>query len=125
MTLNPVRGQVFYDGRPAKGVEATLYPVRAPNPPEIPKNPTATSDDQGRLAFGTYQPADGAAAGEYEIVLRWPKPAPAGAPPRETEAPDMLHGMYNIRHTNYKFTVAPGNNEIPPIKLAATQQPAP
>ena len=45
---HPVRGQVYYDGQPAAGVQVYLLPTAAPMVPDIPANPHATTGPDGR-----------------------------------------------------------------------------
>jgi len=70
------------------------------------------------------QPADGAPAGEYKVIIKWPAPAMAGAEDREGRGPklgpDRLKGKYyDLDKTSLKATVEKRSNEIPPFELSS------
>ena len=56
----PVKGQVFYEGRPAAGAVVILH--RATMAAHAPR-PRGRADAKGEFALTTYQTADGAPAG--------------------------------------------------------------
>ena len=64
---------MFYDGKPAAGVQVFLFPTAAPMVPDIPANPHGVTGPDGRFTIGTYADGDGAAEGSYQVVLFWPE----------------------------------------------------
>jgi hypothetical protein len=119
VATHPVRGQVYYDGKPAAGVEVFLFPVAAPGVPDIPANPHGETGPDGRFALGTYAEADGAAEGSYQVVLYWPE----STGDDEERHPDRLLGWYTVARSKLTATVPAGGVELPPIKLPAMKVP--
>ncbi len=132
ITPQPVTGRVFYDGKPAAGVQVTLIPTDAPMVPRIPRNPHATTTDDGSFSITTFKDGDGAAEGGYQLVLAWPvdqseKAAKGGKVDSSDEAQDIdrLMGWYDPLHSTIQVRVKPGQNEIPTIKIPLISQPPP
>jgi hypothetical protein len=65
----PVRGQVYFQGKPASHAFVALHPCDQTNA-AVP-HPTAYTDAEGRFALSTYAPQDGAPAGEYVVTIVW------------------------------------------------------
>lgn len=119
VATHPVRGQVYYDGKPAAGVEVFLFPVAAPMVPEIPANPRGVTGIDGRFEIGTYAESDGAAEGSYQVVLYWPEEANDG----EESTQDRLLGWYTVARSKLTATVPAGGTDLPPLKLPAVRAP--
>jgi hypothetical protein len=119
VATHPVRGQVYYDGQPAAGVQVFLFPVAAPMVPDIPANPHGTTGPDGRFAIGTYADADGAAEGSYQVVLYWPEEVGEG----EESTKDRLLGWYTAARSKLSVQVPAGGVEIPPYKLPLMKTP--
>src|SRR5262245_15325321 len=68
--LAPLTGHVSFDGQPAAGATVIFHPLEAPA--DAPR-PTATVGTDGTFTLGTYQPGDGAPAGEYAVTVEWRK----------------------------------------------------
>jgi hypothetical protein len=66
--LSVVRGKVFIDGQPAEG--ATIVFHRKDGGPNTP-TPTGTVQADGSFTLRTYPLGDGAAPGEYTVVITW------------------------------------------------------
>ena len=110
----PVRGIVIYRGKPAAGAEIALHPMG-----ELPTKalcPCATTDKEGRFALTTYEPGDGAPAGQYVVTIVWP-----GVPPQNMPGdpgPDRMGGRYNDRNKPaWCVEVKPQTNELPPFHI--------
>src|SRR5215207_5964385 len=99
VVTHPVTGQVYYDGKPAAGVQVFLFPTAAPMVPDIPANPHGTTGPDGRFTIGTYADADGAAEGSYQVALYWPEEVGEG----EESKKDRLLGWYTVARS--KLTV--------------------
>ncbi len=120
VTVHPVRGQVFYDGKPAEGVVVYFMPTSAPAVPRIPMNPHGVTGPDGTFELSTFGTKDGAAEGGYQVVLNWPEPTPEGEEPSDS---DKLLGWYGPVHSKLTAQVVAGTNTIPPFKLAAVGKP--
>ncbi len=69
----PVTGTVLVDGRPAEGATVIFYPVGGSE--EFQKErPFGVTDANGKFDLRTFQPGDGAPAGEYKVMARWLAP---------------------------------------------------
>jgi hypothetical protein len=119
VAVHPVRGQVYYDGKPAAGVQVYLFPTAAPGVPDIPANPHGQTGPDGTFAIGTYADADGAAEGSYQVVLVWPEEAEEG----HEATQDRLMGWYTVARSKLTATIPPGGAELPPIRLPAVKGP--
>src|SRR5262249_18204051 len=69
--LYPVRGQVFYEGRPAVGALVVFLP-KDPSTPEAHEASALVAAD-GSYVLGTHKAKDGALAGEYLVVIWKPR----------------------------------------------------
>jgi glycine/D-amino acid oxidase-like deaminating enzyme len=112
----PVRGQVFYDGKPAAGVQVYLFPTAAPGIPDIPTNPHGITGPDGRFALGTYSEEDGAADGSYQVVLIWP-PENKGGEEHQESNQDRLLGWYTVARSKLTAIIPQSGVELPPFKL--------
>ena len=113
--VQPVDGQVIYDGKPAAGVQVYLYPTNAPMPPAIPANPHAVTGADGRFKVTTYDADDGAPEGEYMVILFWPKETKENE--EEEGDSDRFLGWYGPKQSKLKVTVKSGLNSIPAFNL--------
>jgi hypothetical protein len=113
LATHPVRGEVRCAGKPAVGVQLYLRRADGAALPEMPINPHAVSGPDGQFTFSTYEPADGAPAGDYVILLHWFTDA------RESTQ-DRLQGLFADPKKQLTATVkATGENVLPPIPLPA------
>jgi 5-hydroxyisourate hydrolase-like protein (transthyretin family) len=105
----PVRGEITCAGKPAVGVRVFLVRADGRMPPEIPMNPRAMTDDEGRFVITTYRKWDGAPEGDYVLHLHWPTPV------RES-ADDRLAGLLEKSKLDAKINPV-AENVLPPIRL--------
>lgn len=95
-TLYPVRGTVaFTNGEPVRNATIEFAPT-APGP-----SPRARVDAQGRFELSTYEPADGAPAGEYRVVVAQslpPDTARTGAASRHEHLRAGAFQMVALKH---------------------------
>jgi len=124
ISIQPVSGQVIYDGRPAVGVRVFLYPTSAPGVPLVPVQPHGTTDTEGRFKLGTYATDDGAAEGGYQVVLFWPSAQTDDSEEESDE--DRLLGWYSATQTKISVQIIPGENRLPvwnlPVMKAAPKE---
>jgi hypothetical protein len=68
----PVTGVVKADGIPAEGVTVNFQPVGGMDTAQ-PTVTQAMTDKEGKFAATTYELADGAPPGEYNVTFTWGK----------------------------------------------------
>jgi hypothetical protein len=106
--LYPVQGKLFVSGTPAGNASIFFHP-RDKTQLRIP---IARTEADGSYRLMTMQPGDGAAAGEYDVVVVWPD----YSIPRD-ECVDPLHDRLKLRYadpakTELHATVRPEVNEF-------------
>lgn len=111
-----VTGQVNYEGKPAENVQVYLFPLAAPTMPDIPSNPRAVSDKDGKFEISTYAEndgtPDGAPAGKYQILMIWPD-----GKSKEEDKKDRFLGWYGAAYSKLEVFVKEGENNIPVIQV--------
>jgi len=124
-TVYPVKGQVIYNGKPAVGVEVTLFPNDAPMIPRIPANPRGVTDAEGNFTITTFKDGDGAAEGGYQVLLRYPKPKKDGTEEvlEETTENDQFLGWYDAMHSTLTVRIKPQPNVLEPFKIPQISRP--
>jgi len=116
-----VSGNVTVDGAPAEGAIVIFCPSEAPA--EVKDlRPSGVADAQGAFKLMSILPGDGAPAGEYKVIIKWPSVPPPGASDREGRGPkpgpDRLKGKYyDLDKTQLKATVEKTSNQLPPFEL--------
>lgn len=74
----PVKGQLFYNDKPATGAVVWFHPttdlteVSTQNPASEPR-PSGIVDEQGNFELSTYGVKDGAPPGRYRVSVMWTK----------------------------------------------------
>lgn len=118
-TCYPVKGQLFYAGKPAAGAKITFHPEGDGTPEEwISGYPRAVAQADGSFELETYAVKDGAPAGKYKVLVSYPLNAvPLNSPEHATEegdgSDDRLQGRYlNPDMTPLSATVEAGPNEL-------------
>jgi hypothetical protein len=114
----PVKGSVTVDGQPADGAMVVFCPVN-PSPEVEALRPSAKADASGAFALMTFDAGDGAPAGEYKVLVKWPaKPTMDARDGRPgAPGPDRLKGKYyNLDNTQLTAQVD-GPTELPPFAL--------
>jgi hypothetical protein len=115
----PVSGKVLAAGQPAEGAKVVFYPedpqLQQPGMPV----PYAFAGPDGSFRLRSYDPDDGAPAGEYNISVYWPGPPRAGATEEEMkEAKDRLGNRYlDPKKSGLHASIKAGDNELPPLEL--------
>jgi hypothetical protein len=121
-----VKGTVLVDGRPADGAIVIFCPVDPTQELEHLR-PAGKSDASGQFALTTFDPSDGAPAGQYKVLVKWPAQTQTPASDREgrpggmNKGPDRLRGKYyKIETTPLTATIEEQFNELPPFDLKAS-----
>jgi len=109
ISVYPVSGKVVVKGSPADGAQVIFNPaseeLRKPGMPI----PEATTDANGTFELRSYEPKDGAPAGEYNVTVLWAD---------ESGSKDRLGNRYlDPKKSGLKATVPEGGGEIPPFEL--------
>jgi len=105
----PASGTVIINGKPAEGVIVNFHPIGKPT--DIRESiPWGKVQPDGTYHLRTYQEGDGAPPGEYHVTLKW-KPSPSSV------ADKLNHVYQDPEKSVWKFTIAPGQNDLPQIEL--------
>jgi hypothetical protein len=118
MEVFPVSGKVTVNGQPAAGAHVVFYgatpDLTGPGTPA----PDGTTDENGEYRLRSYDPEDGAPAGEFKVTVEWPEPIPPNVDQEMYRPKDRLKGRYsNPDKSGLKRTVPEGGGELPPIEL--------
>lgn len=117
MKVYPVRGQLLYQGQAAAGAELQLHGDSPELQAAAAPYPKATVLEDGSFTVSSYEPGDGAPAGDYHVTIVWHRSDDADPENREA-APDVLQGKYSSPETSpLTIQVQPQANELPPIEL--------
>lgn len=115
--IHPTKGTVTAaDGAPAEGALVFLHPVTPNGGPNRPNGRVAAD---GSFTVTSYEPGDGAPAGDYDMTIVWPVPKPANdASDDSRAAPDRLKGRFaDPKKPVRRVTIAAGRNVLEPISL--------
>jgi hypothetical protein len=118
-----VNGTVTVDGAPAEGAIVVFCPVD-PLPEVANLRPAGKTDSSGQFKLTTFDPSDGAPAGQYKILVKWPAATPGNGredrPGAVNRGPDRLKGKYyNQDTTPLSAKIEKGTNNLPPFSLQA------
>jgi hypothetical protein len=116
--LHPVAGIVTVKGAPADGAKVILFPVdESMNAAGMPI-PTGVAGPDGRFKLTSYEPDDGAPAGEYRVGVIWNEIVTPSDDPAQVVTRDRLKGRYaDPKTSGLKATVEAGATELPPLSL--------
>lgn len=107
----PVSGTVTVDGKPAPRATVVFIPLDAPEGKAY--RGATVAEDSGAYTLTTHHMNDGAAAGEYKVLITWPRYIKNGFGDT-VPGPDQLNGKYGDEKTTpLKATVVAGDNQIP------------
>jgi hypothetical protein len=110
--LYPVRGKVFYEGKPANGAVVFFHREGAPN--SMADLRSAKVGPDGSFELSTSSRGKGAAAGRYVVTVSWTGPSRVG----DDEGTNLLPERYLHPATSQLVAeVKEGDNELPPFQL--------
>src|SRR5262245_23797280 len=66
-TAYPAKGVLTYKGKPVANAEIAFFPQGTSMPDSV--RPRAKTNDEGAFVVWTYQPGDGAPAGNYKVTI--------------------------------------------------------
>ncbi|HTU92707.1 MAG TPA: hypothetical protein VMF69_21685 [Gemmataceae bacterium] len=108
----PVRGQVFYKGKPATGALILLHEISDPASQEV--RPHGQVDQNGDFVLSTYAAKDGAPAGDYVVTVDWRQTIPG----RGGTGPSILPPEYGLsQRSPLRATVRAESNNLPPFHI--------
>jgi hypothetical protein len=116
--LYEASGKVTVQGQPAEGAKVVFYPTSsALQGPRMPI-PAGTTDATGTFHLQSYEPKDGAPAGEFKVTVIWPEPIPPNVDQEMYQPKDRLQGRYSDpQRTTITATIPEGGGELPPFEL--------
>jgi hypothetical protein len=116
----PVIGTVSVDGKPAEGAILTLCPTDGSDQFKR-ERPFGQADASGKFGLTTFVAKDGAPAGEYKVIVRWPGKRQAGPnddPDHASGNFDRLNGKFmNPDQSGLTVKVDAGPTKLPPFEL--------
>jgi hypothetical protein len=108
----PVRGKVFFRGKPAANAIVFLHPVD--NPDSDTRRPHGVVGADGSFEISTYSRNDGAAPGRYLVTVVWKKASKIG----DSQEENLLPLKYMSPETSeLSVVVNEGPTELEPLKL--------
>jgi len=117
----PVSGKVLIGAKPAEGAKVVFYPVAEElKQPGMPV-PYAFTGADGGFRLRSYDPDDGAPAGEFKVSVLWPKASSEvenSGGEEIKEAKDRLRDRYlDPNKSGLNVTIEEGGAELPPFEL--------
>ncbi len=107
----PVSGKVLVRGKPVAGVLVVLHAVDGSQP--APSRPNAKTAADGTFRLSTYDPQDGAPAGNYAVTLFWFRNNPD-----DDGSADRFKGKYGNPAKPFRtVTVTTDGNELPVFEV--------
>jgi len=120
VTLYPVKGSVQINGEPAKDVNVMFTSV---TPIEVDGNilsPSAVTEEDGSFRLMSFDPEDGAPAGDYQITVIYPM----NRFNKNLSGIDRLKGKFsNPKTSGLTAKVEAKKNELPVINIKAEVMP--
>ncbi|MEM7313743.1 MAG: hypothetical protein AAF497_11390, partial [Planctomycetota bacterium] len=107
----PVTGSVVINGQPAVRAKLSFFGQDEVHQSEIAPFPSATTDDQGNFVVTSYEPGDGAPAGNYKVTVTCRESNDLDPEARE-QAPNMVPARYaDPEQTPLTVLIKKGLNE--------------
>ena len=110
-----VEGKVFHKSEktPAAGALVIFRPAGTVNDGDWPEGfPRATAGDDGAFKLTTYDDGDGAPAGEYAVLVQWPKRVASETASQDERGEDRFAGAYsNPDNPPFRKQVKAGPND--------------
>jgi hypothetical protein len=115
----PSHGKILVNGQPADGARVVFYPKVTEIDGKPAPSPAATTDAAGEYHLESYDPEDGAPAGEYSVTVVWPEPPPPNAEALGTfDLKDRLSSRFaDPTKSGLTAKIEDGGGEIPTFDL--------
>jgi hypothetical protein len=118
MTVYPVSGKVLVGGRPAEGAEVVFYGATPDLKGTGTVPPSGTTDENGVFRLRSYEPDDGAPAGNFNVTVFWPEPIPEGVDEEMFQPKDRLKDRFmNPDSSGLTAEIPEGGIDLPPFQL--------
>ncbi|QEG01944.1 hypothetical protein Mal15_60250 [Stieleria maiorica] len=112
----PAHGTITVNGEPPEGAVVELVASGRSQPDVRNSRPWALVEADGTFALSTYEIGDGAPAGEYDVLIRWPPDA------SKPSFADRLSGAYSTAEKSpWTFTVKQEENTLPAIEITGAK----
>jgi hypothetical protein len=110
----PVTGKVTFQGKAPAGAQVVLVPVNGASAGATGVAPTAIVQSDGTFSVTSYEPEDGAPAGDYVATIQWYKVnKDIGGP-----GPNVIPKQYATAATSpVKVSVNAGPTALQPITI--------
>ena len=113
----PVSGTVLVDGQPAAGAEVAFFGTDEHLMVAEAPFPRAIVAEDGTFTLSSFEPGDGAPAGDYRVTIVWKK-SDSDDPEIRDMAPDELGGRYSAPETSGLTATVPSEpGKLPPFEL--------
>ncbi|MBW3595795.1 MAG: hypothetical protein KY475_00810 [Planctomycetes bacterium] len=111
----PAHGRITINGQPPVGAVVELHST-GEQPDVRNSRPWAIVQEDGAYTLSTYEKGDGAPAGDYAVVLRWPPDV------TQPSLADRLGGAYAVpERSQWNVMIGEGENELPPIEITGAK----
>ena len=114
----PVRGQVFYDGKPAIGALVVFHPVGQASPDAV--LPRGQIKEDGSFVLTTLADQDGSPPGDYVVTIEWwqARVTKKGQESDDAFPVNRLPARYaSVQASKLRVQIKPENNELPAFRL--------
>jgi len=109
----PVRGQVFFLGKPTAGALVLFHPLDDPDAPG--PRPHGQVEQDGTFRLTTYEVDDGAPAGAYVVTIDWRK----GIPGQGRLGPALMPAKYGTpKQSPLRATVQAESNDLAAFQIS-------
>jgi hypothetical protein len=120
----PVKGTVLVDGKPAEGAMLIFVPVDGTEEFQRERPFDDSTDSAGQFELRTFEPGDGAPAGEYRVMIRWlaTNSQPGATPGGQADGQpvfDRLKNKYFSVESPITATVEEEDNVLEPFALSS------
>jgi hypothetical protein len=114
-SVYPVKGEVFYRGKPAVGALVAFHKVGAdPNAGQ----PSGEVQDDGTFTLTSYRADDGAAPGEYQVTISW-RETTGGSLSDPEYGPEKLPKKYQTPDkSGLSVSVTAGSNNLGAFQIS-------
>lgn len=111
----PARGTITINGEPPAGAVVELR--SAGEQPDVRNSrPWAVVQEDGSYSLSTYEKGDGAPAGTYKVVVRWPPDV------SQPSLADRLGGAYATpERSRWVVIVSEVENDLPPVEITGAK----
>lgn len=112
VACHQARGKVLIGEEPAPGIDVLLLNQANPGNIDAPQ-PYATTGPDGTFSLSTFEPGDGAPAGDYLVILKWPEGPPGPGIPADR----LGNAFTDPAKTPYRATIAARDNQLEPFRI--------